>query len=274
MLARVARLTVSRAGGVLRAAKGLRVQNGAMARFPSAVVPAHVFGGFEGSRSMFIEVHATPNINSLKFHPGRSVLKEGTFDFPNARASMKSPLAKALFRIDGVSAVFFGPDFVTVTKSSDDVPWGEMKPEIFSAMMDFFASGAPILDDGAQGAPSDTLINEDDSEVVALIKELLDTRIRPAVQDDGGDISFVEFDEDTGVVIVQLQGACSTCSSSKVTLKSGVENMLMHYVPEVTEVVAMDIEEDDNDPVVRAQKEFVESMTNSAGETTYKTPAC
>jgi len=222
---------------------------------------------------MFIEVHATPNINSLKFHPGRSVLKDGTYDFPNARASMKSPLAKAIFRIDGVSAVFFGPDFVTVTKSSDDLSWGEMKPEIFSAMMDFFASGVAVLDEG-EATPSDTLINDDDSEVVALIKELLDTRIRPAVQDDGGDISFVEFDEKSGVVTVQLQGACSTCSSSKVTLKSGVENMLMHYVPEVTEVVAMDVEEDENDPVVKKQREFVESMTNSAGEATYNTPAC
>lgn len=122
--------------------------------------------------------------------------------------------------------------------------------------------------------PSDTAILDDDSEIVALIKELLDTRIRPAVQDDGGDINFVDFDEDTGVVTVQLQGACSTCSSSKVTLKSGVENMLMHYVPEVTEVVAMDTEEDENDPVVKRQKEFVEQMTNSAGEATYKTPAC
>lgn len=189
------------------------------------------------------------------------------------KQSMKSPLAKALFRIDGVAAVFFGPDFVTVTKSSDDMPWGEMKPEIFSAMMDFFASGAEILDELAEGA-ADTHINEDDSEIVALIKELLDTRIRPAVQDDGGDINFVDFDEDSGVVMVKLQGACSTCSSSKVTLKSGVENMLMHYVPEVSEVVAMDAEEDDNDPVVKAQKAFVEDMTNSAGEQTYKTPAC
>eukprot|EP00802_Teleaulax_amphioxeia_P011066 Tamp_11096.p1 GENE.Tamp_11096~~Tamp_11096.p1 ORF type:complete len:252 (+),score=53.46 Tamp_11096:1-756(+) len=251
----------------------MRVSTGLAARFPAARLPAHAFGGAEGRRSMFIEVHATPNINSLKFHPGRSVLKEGTMDFPNARASMKSPLAKALFRIDGVSAVFFGPDFVTVTKSSDDISWGEMKPEIFSAMMDFFASGAEVVDEDAN-LPSDTAILDDDSEIVALIKELLDTRIRPAVQDDGGDINFVDFDEDTGVVTVQLQGACSTCSSSKVTLKSGVENMLMHYVPEVTEVVAMDTEEDENDPVVKRQKEFVEQMTNSAGEATYKTPAC
>jgi len=221
---------------------------------------------------MFIEAHPTPNINSLKFHPGRAVLeKGGTKDFPNARAAMASPLAKALFRIDGVSSVFFGPDFVTVSKKDDEIPWGELKPEVFAAIMDYYASGAPILSEGEE-ASTDTVIHDDDSEVVALIKELLDTRIRPAVQDDGGDIEYISFEEESGVVTVKLQGACSTCSSSKVTLKSGVENMLMHYVPEVTEVVALDddINEDPNDPVIKQQKKFVEEMT---GET-YKTPAC
>jgi len=212
-------------------------------------------------RSMFIEAHPTPNINSLKFHPGRAVLEKGTMDFPNARAAMASPLAKSLFRIEGVSSVFFGPDFVTITKKRDEVPWSELKPEVFSSIMDFYASGAKILADEASSA-QDTVISEDDSEVVALIKELLDTRIRPAVQDDGGDIHYVSFDEDTGLVTVKLQGACSTCSSSKVTLKSGVENMLMHYVPEVTEVVAEEEEgEDPNDPVIKQQKKFVEEMT-------------
>jgi len=226
-------------------------------------------------RSMFIEAHPTPNINSLKFHPGRQVLEKGTMDFPNARTAMTSPLAKALFRIDGVSSVFFGPDFVTVSKKADETPWAELKPEIFSAMMDFYASGAKIVGDEAE-LNSDTMIHEDDSEIVALIKELLDTRIRPAVQDDGGDIHYVSFDEGTGVVTVQLQGACSTCSSSKVTLKSGVENMLMHYVPEVTEVVAMDeeINEDPNDPVIKQQKKFVEEMTGEKSDKGYTTPAC
>lgn len=219
---------------------------------------------------MFIETHATPNMNSLKFHPGKPVLKSGTMDFPNRREAMQSPLAKAIFRIDGVDGVFFGPDFITVTKAKDEMPWGELKAEIFAAIMDFYSSGVPILSEGVENS-TDTVIHEDDSEVVALIKELLDTRIRPAVQDDGGDINYVSFEEDSGVVTVKLQGACSSCSSSKVTLKSGVENMLMHYVPEVTEVVALDEEvEDEMDPVVKQQRKFLEEMT---GET-YKTPAC
>ncbi|EKX40795.1 hypothetical protein GUITHDRAFT_158274 [Guillardia theta CCMP2712] len=190
-------------------------------------------------------------------------------DFPNMKAAQKSPLAKALFRIDGVSSVFFGPDFITVTKNKDQHSWAEMKPEVFDAILDFYASGQSIIT-AEEDMPQDTKVNEDDSEIVAMIKELLDTRIRPAVQDDGGDISFIGFDEETGRVTVRLQGACSTCSSSKVTLKSGVENMLMHYVPEVTEVVAVEDEEDPNDPVVKKQREFVAEMT---GET-YKTPAC
>jgi len=218
---------------------------------------------------MFIEAHPTPNVNSLKFHPGKPVLPHGTMDFPSARAGMQSPLAKALFRVDGVSSVFFGMDFVTVTKNEDDLSWAELKPEIFAAIMDFYASGSPVVSDAAD-LPDITTVNEDDSEVVQLIKELLDTRIRPAVQDDGGDINFVSFNEESGVVVVQLQGACSTCASSKVTLKSGVENMLKHYVPEVHEVIAEDLEVDDADPVQRRQKEFLAEMTGD----TYKTPAC
>ena len=135
-----------------------------------------------GVRSMFIEAHPTPNINSLKFHPGKPVLPHGTMDFPNARAGMQSPLAKALFRLDGVKAVFFGMDFVTVTKSDDDLSWAELKPEIFAAIMDFYASGSPVVSD-PDDLPETTTVNEDDSEVVQLIKELLDTRIRPAVQE-------------------------------------------------------------------------------------------
>jgi Fe-S cluster biogenesis protein NfuA len=251
-----------------RAAAG-RVRGGAAAG--GAILPRSAFpSAFLGAaRSMYIEAHPTPNINSLKFHPGKPVLPHGTMDFPNARAGLQSPLAQALFRVDGVASVFFGMDFVTVTKADDELSWAELKPEIFAAIMDFYASGAPVMTDEAN-MPGTTTVNEDDSEVVQLIKELLDTRIRPAVQDDGGDINFVSFDEETGVVVVQLQGACSTCSSSKVTLKSGVENMLKHYVPEVHEVIAEDLAEDDNDPVTRRQREFMEEMQGH----TYKTPAC
>lgn len=156
----------------------------------------------------------------------------GSADFPNARAAMNSPLAKALFGIDGITRVFFGSDFVTVTKS-EEASWDYLKPEIFAAIMDFSTSGQPLFLDSNTAASMDTAIQEDDSEIVAMIKELLETRIRPAVQDDGGDIVYRGFDEDTGIVKLKMQGACSGCPSSSVTLKSGIENMLMHYVPEV-----------------------------------------
>ena len=145
-----------------------------------------------------------------------------------------SPSQK-LFSIDGVTNVFFGSDFVTVSKA-EDTDWGVLKPEVFAAMMDHFTSGADLfLSDAAIGA-SDTTIHEDDSEVVAMIKELLDTRIRPAVQEDGGDIIFHEFDDNLGIVRLKMVGACKGCSSSAVTLKTGVENMLKHYIPEVVSV--------------------------------------
>lgn len=159
-----------------------------------------------------------------------------TAEFLDARNAMGSPLAKKLFQIDGVRGVFFGPDFVTITKDQDAV-WQLMKPDIYSAIMDFFASGQPIIAEaGSDGAaiPSDTMIHEDDSETVQMIKELLDTRIRPSIQDDGGDIEYRGFEN--GVVKLKLKGACRTCDSSTVTLKNGIENMLKHYVPEVLEV--------------------------------------
>lgn len=166
------------------------------------------------------------------FYPGKPVMEVGSADFPNARAAMNSPLAKALYGIDGVSRVFFGSDFVTVTKSND-ASWDLMKPEIFASIMDFYSSGNPLFLDSNAAAAKDTAIHEDDSEIVAMIKELLETRIRPAVQDDGGDIEYKGFNEETGIVKLKMQGACSGCPSSSVTLKSGIENMLMHYVPEV-----------------------------------------
>lgn len=187
-------------------------------------------------RGMFIQTQSTPNPESLMFVPGRSVLESGSKNFENARAAMASPLAKKIFAIEGIKGVFFGSDFVTVTKEVEE-DWTALKPQVFAAIMDFFASGQSILMDGEEVLASDTAILDTDSEVVAMLKELLDTRIRPAVQDDGGDIAFRGFDETTGYVYLEMQGACSGCPSSSVTLKSGIENMLMHYIPEVKAVV-------------------------------------
>ncbi|XP_010466316.1 PREDICTED: nifU-like protein 4, mitochondrial [Camelina sativa] len=183
-------------------------------------------------RTMFIQTQSTPNPSSLMFYPDKPVMEVGSADFPNVRSALGSPLAKAIYSIDGVGRVFFGSDFVTVTKS-DDVSWDILKPEIFAAVMDFYSSGQALFLDAQAAAAKDTAISEDDSETVAMIKELLETRIRPAVQDDGGDIEYCGFDPESGIVKLRMQGACSGCPSSSVTLKSGIENMLMHYVSEV-----------------------------------------
>ena len=207
---------------------------------------------------MFIQIQETPNPLSLMFVPGRDVLvsTEGGVarDYPNPKAAKRSPLAQRLFRVEGVNGVFFGTDFVTVTKQ-EDVEWSVMKPEIFATITDFFASGrdvavaeaADLAEAAAEAGVGDD--EEEEDEIVLMIKELLDTRIRPAVQDDGGDIEFVKFEEDTGVVFLQLQGACSGCPSSSITLKSGIENMLMHYIPEVKEVVEFHPEDDSRMPL-------------------------
>lgn len=188
-------------------------------------------------RTMFIRTQSTPNPQSLMFLPGRPVLGEGgSKEFPNARAGMSSPLAKRIFKIDGVTAVYFGSEFVTVSVT-DDASWAVLKPDIFAAIMDHFSSGDPVISEAEELARSDTAIHEDDDEVVAMIKELLETRIRPAVQEDGGDIEYRSFDVDSGIVTVKMMGACSGCPSSAVTLKSGIENMLMHYIPEIKKVV-------------------------------------
>ncbi|KAG8380627.1 hypothetical protein BUALT_Bualt06G0035300 [Buddleja alternifolia] len=203
---------------------------------------------FQGQRrSMFIQTQSTPNPASLMFYPGNPVMETGSTDFPNARSAMTSPLAKTLFGIDGINRVFFGSDFVTVTKSEDS-SWDILKPQIFAAIMDFYSSGQPLILDSTTASSMDTAIQEDDSETVAMIKELLETRIRPTVQDDGGDIEYVGFDPETGIVKLRMQGACSGCPSSSVTLKSGIENMLMHYVPEVKGVEQeFDAEDEDED---------------------------
>lgn len=200
---------------------------------------------FSQQRSMFIQTQSTPNPLSLMFSPGKPVMEVGSADVPNARTAMGSPLAKALFGIDGVARVYFGSDYITVTKL-EEASWDVLKPEIFAAIMDFYSSGQPLFLDSNVGASKDTTITEDDDETVAMIKELLETRIRPAVQDDGGDIEYRGFDPETGIVKLKMQGACSGCPSSALTLKSGIENMLMHYVPEVKSVEQeMDEEEEE-----------------------------
>lgn len=169
-------------------------------------------------RGVFIRVETTPNPQSLMFYPGRVVMEVGSSDFRNARAAMASPLAKALFDVDGVVRVFFGADFVTVAKAQD-VSWDILKPEIFAAIMDFYATKQPLFYGSHLGA-SDTATDEDDDDTVAMMKELLETRIRPAVQVDGGDIEYWGFDPESGIVSLKMQGACSGCPSSAVNLKS------------------------------------------------------
>lgn len=207
--------------------------------------------------SMFVQTQETPNPNSLKFLPGVSVLETGqTMDFPNVQTAACSPLGKMLFRIEGVKGIFLGPDFITVTKTDDEVEWKLLKPEIFATIMDFFASGLPILNEGVPN--SDTQFNEDDDEVVQMIKELLDTRIRPTVQEDGGDIIFMGYDD--GIVKLKMQGSCSSCPSSIVTLKNGVQNMLQFYIPEV---VAVEQVAEEADLLAKMEFRKVEAKLNS-----------
>lgn len=183
---------------------------------------------------MFIQTEATPNPATLKFLPGRDVMTAGTVNFPNAEAAARSPLATRLFAIDGVTGVFFGADFVTVTK--DDSGWDALKPAILGAIVEHFARGEPILADAGAPAPAEAATGPH-AEIIEQIKELLETRVRPAVAQDGGDITFHDFDD--GVVYLHMQGSCAGCPSSTATLKSGIENMLRHYIPEVTEVRAV-----------------------------------
>jgi Fe-S cluster biogenesis protein NfuA len=182
---------------------------------------------------MFIQTEATPNPASLKFLPGRTVMTEGTAHFPDVASAGRSPLAQRLFEIEGVAGVFLGSDFITVTKA--DAEWQHLKPAILGAIMDHFVNNRPVIE-AASGAGADAS-DEADSDIVTQIKELLDTRVRPAVAQDGGDIIFHGFEE--GVVYLHMQGSCSGCPSSTATLKAGIENMLRHYVPEVVEVRAV-----------------------------------
>ncbi|MCK0168117.1 NifU family protein [Jannaschia sp. S6380] len=181
---------------------------------------------------MFIQTETTPNPATLKFLPGQTVLDTGTADFPTPDAGAKSPLARRIFDIGGVTGVFFGNDFVTVTKD-DDTEWDHVKPAILGAIMEHYQSGEPVMEGEAQTQHAANH-DEADSAIVGQITELLDTRVRPAVAQDGGDITFHGFDR--GVVYLQMKGACAGCPSSTMTLKMGIENLLRHYIPEVLEV--------------------------------------
>lgn len=180
---------------------------------------------------MFIQIEETPNPATLKFLPGQSVMENGTANFPTREDAAASPLADRLYEIEGVNGVFFGADFIAVTKTEDRT-WAMLKPPALGLIMEHFASGAPLFTDS--GAISTHSASGEDNEVVTQIKELLDTRVRPAVAQDGGDILFHGFED--GIVYLHMQGACSGCPSSTVTLKDGIENMLRHYIPEVVEV--------------------------------------
>jgi Fe-S cluster biogenesis protein NfuA len=183
---------------------------------------------------MFIQTEATPNPATLKFLPGRTVLPHGTLDIRDATAAAQSPLAERLFGIDGVTGVFLGSDFIAITKSQGE--WQQLKPAILGAVMEHFMSGAPMLRDEAAptGDVDDEFFESKDSETVATIKELIETRVRPAVANDGGDITFRGFKD--GVVYLDMKGACSGCPSSTATLRHGIQNLLRHYIPDVVEV--------------------------------------
>ena len=182
---------------------------------------------------MFIQTEPTPNPATLKFLPGRTVLPHGTLDMRDKTAAAQSPLAERLFEIDGIGGVFFSSDFIAVTKS--DGEWQQLKPAILGAIMEHFMSGVPVLrSEDAATAGADEFFAPEDSETVATIKELIETRVRPAVANDGGDITFKGFKE--GIVYLHMKGACSGCPSSTATLRHGIQNLLKHYVPEVVEV--------------------------------------
>jgi Fe-S cluster biogenesis protein NfuA len=181
---------------------------------------------------MFIQTEATPNPATLKFLPGRAVLESGTLDMPTHEAAKQSPLAERLFAIPNVGGVMFGADFISVTKTGGD--WQQMKPAILGAIMEHFMSGAPLLARGAGETAAEEFFEAKDADTVATIKDLIETRVRPAVAGDGGDITFKGYKE--GVVYLHMKGACSGCPSSTATLKHGIQNLLHHFVPEVVEV--------------------------------------
>jgi Fe-S cluster biogenesis protein NfuA len=188
---------------------------------------------------MFIQTEATPNPDSLKFIPGREVLgATASRDFPDRdEAAAVSPLARALFEIEGVRRVYLGDDFITITKAAGE-DWAHLKPFVLGAIMEHFVAGLPVLQEqGAGGLADDEGVYEGEAaEIVEQIKDLIETRVRPAVARDGGDIAFHSWEHDTGIVKLHMRGSCAGCPSSAMTLKKGIENMLRHYVPEVNAV--------------------------------------
>jgi Fe-S cluster biogenesis protein NfuA len=185
---------------------------------------------------MFIQTEPTPNPATLKFIPGRVVLDSGTMEFTDREAAARSPLAERLFEVPGITGVFYGSDFVTVTKGEGD--WQHLKPAILGAIMEHYMSGVPIMADGRvdgeEPSEDDEFFSQADAETVGIIKDLIETRVRPAVANDGGDITFRGFKD--GIVYLKMQGACSGCPSSTATLQHGIQNLLKHFVPEVVEV--------------------------------------
>lgn len=186
---------------------------------------------------MFIQTESTPNPATMKFLPGRAVLGEGVADFADAQAAQRSPLAARLFAIEGVSGVMLGNDFLTVTKGA--VEWSVLKPVILGAIMEHFTKGLPVIDQAGEVASLREDYDPKDEEIVVQIKELLETRVRPAVARDGGDIVFRGFEGSSGTVFLNMRGSCAGCPSSTATLKHGIENMLRHYIPEVNAVEAV-----------------------------------
>jgi Fe-S cluster biogenesis protein NfuA len=187
---------------------------------------------------MFIQTESTPNPATLKFLPGREVMGEGAVaDFPTRETAGRSPLAAALFEVPDVTRVFFGSDFISVTKGEGD--WKHIKPAILGVIMEHFTRGLPLMTGGADEAEDTAEYGEGDPEIVEQIRDLIDTRVRPAVAADGGDIIFKGFDGGSGIVYLHMRGSCAGCPSSTMTLKNGIENMLRHYVPEVSAVEAV-----------------------------------
>jgi len=186
---------------------------------------------------MFIQTESTPNPRTLKFLPGRDVLGQGSREFADADVALASPLARALFDVDGVERVYLGGDFLTITKS-EGVEWPHLKPHVLAAIMDHFTSGRPTLSDSAahDADEADIVYEGDAASIVKELKEIIEARVRPAVARDGGDITFHSWDHEHGIVRLNMRGSCAGCPTSTLTLKQGIENMLRHYVPEVLAV--------------------------------------
>ncbi|KAF8633979.1 hypothetical protein AX15_001157 [Amanita polypyramis BW_CC] len=243
---------------------------------PRVRLPPSPWSHLKLARSMFIQTETTPNEDSLKFIPGVPVMGEGTAEFLDTRSALVSPLAIRLMGVEGVAGIFFGPDFVTVSKDTEN-PWAVIKPEVYSIIMEHFTSGQSLFrseEDRENAGPQDTRILDTDSETVAMIKELLETRVRPAIMEDGGDIEYRGFGEEDGVVQVKLKGSCRGCDSSTVTLKSGIERMLMHYVPEVKGVEQVLDEEEQIalDEFNRLEQKLAQKEGNPMAQ--YMSPVC